>query len=135
MQHFFIKVAYENQNTKVLHFQLPLGLLCLQTELCHIFLTLIPYFSIPRIVMMYAPLGLVSEFCSFIPLLYVQACYMHNILHDSYSFYCNQQLCDQTYCRQKSIPQSTWNMMIFLCDCLEPFYFCISLQHVQNYDI
>ena len=87
---FFIIAAYANWNDKGLHFQLPLGLLCLLTELCHIFLTLIMSSSIPGIEMMYAPFALVSEFSSCIPLLCVETCYMHNILHVLYSFYYNQ---------------------------------------------
>lgn len=85
----FIIVSDENWNTEVLHFQLPLGLLC-QTKLCHIFLTIILSSSIPWIVMMYAPFGMMSKIFSYIPLIYVQTCYTHSILHISYSFYCNQ---------------------------------------------
>src|ERR1700733_11906461 len=66
----FIISAYARWNTKFLHFQYPLCLLCQLTELCHTFLSLI------LSVMMYGPLVLNFEICSFIPLLYVQVCCM-----------------------------------------------------------
>ena len=82
----------------------PLCLLCQLTELCHTFLSLILSSSIPRIVMVYDILALEFEFCSCTPLLDVQTCYLHNILHVSYSSYSSQWLCDQTYCNKNNIP-------------------------------
>ncbi len=120
----FIISVYARWNTKGLNFQFPLCLLCQLTELCHTFLSLILSSSILGIVMIYNPIALEFEFFSCIPLLYVQTCYMHNILHVSCSFYCNQLLCGQTYCKKYNILWSTWNVMIS-CDFLEPFYFCI----------
>ena len=125
----FMKLAYEIQDTEVVHFQLPLGLLCLccaeYPVLCHIFLTELPSSSIPSSMLMISPFGVVLESSSFIPLLYVQACYMHSILHVSYSFCSNQQICDHTYCKKNNIRKSTLIEMTFLHNDLEPFFFYI----------
>ena len=104
MRLIFIISMCANWNTKGLHFQFPLCLLCQLTELCHIFMSLILSSSIPGIMTMYDPLALDFKFFSCIPLLYVQTCYMHNILHFSYSSYISQWLCDQTYCKKNNIP-------------------------------
>ena len=85
----FMKLAYEIENTEVLHFQLPLSLLCLYIVLCQIFLTILHSSSISSSVMMFSPFGMVPVLFSCIPLLYFQAYYMHNILHVSYSFCSN----------------------------------------------
>ena len=75
----------------VLYFQLPLILVCLYIVPCHPFLTVLPFSSISSSVMMtFSPFDMVPKLCSCIPWLYVQACYMHNILHVSYSS-CNNQ--------------------------------------------
>ena len=58
----FKELAYEIQDTEVLHFQLPLSLICLccavsqYIVLCHIFLTVLPSFSISSSVMLFSPL-------------------------------------------------------------------------------
>ncbi len=75
-------------------------MLCLYTKLCHIFLIVIPSFSIPWSVMMFAPPGMLDKICSCILFLYAQSCYKNNSLYISYSFCNNQWLCDQTYCKK-----------------------------------
>ena len=100
----FMKLTYDIYNTEVPHLHLPLSLSCLYTLLCHIFFTVLPFSSISLSMMMFSPFGMVPKIFSCIPLLYVQACYMHNILYVSYSFYSSQWLYDQTYCKQNSIP-------------------------------
>ena len=84
----FIKILYQIWNIEVPYFELPMSLSSLYIVPCHIFLIVLPFSSISLSVMMFYPFGMVPKIFSRIHFLYVQTCYMHNILHVSYFFYC-----------------------------------------------